>query len=158
VVGWIAVNHCVIDRQFGTLRNPAHGHERDLSPNAHVRVAGVVEARNIRFNLCSAARGDIQAILDLYLSGRHAIPDERERVQIHARPTFHGNYLARCDCVTGEKAATLDRACMPLRFWTEPASHSRVPIPSGIGPVLMLYYSWCSALIGAMFIARRAVM
>jgi hypothetical protein len=106
----ITVNHGVIDGQLGTCRNVTHGYEGDLTPHTDVRITGMVEAKDVRFNLLGAARRDVEIILYLNLSGRHLISNERQRIGVHDGPTLNGNDFAHCDRLTREEPTALDWA------------------------------------------------
>src|SRR6266571_7872282 len=56
----ITVDYRVVDGQLDARRNAAHRHERDLAPNTDVRIAGMVEAKNTRFDLLGHSRRDVE--------------------------------------------------------------------------------------------------
>src|SRR5439155_2226607 len=79
----IAIDHCVIDGEFGTRGDVVHRHEGDLAANADVRVAGVVQAEYVGFDFGCRARRDGEIVLDLDLGGRDFIADALESRAVH---------------------------------------------------------------------------
>src|SRR5262249_13085801 len=59
-LGWIAVDHRVVDRQLGSSRDVVHGDEGDLTSDPDVRSTRVVEAQDVAFDLCGGSRGNVE--------------------------------------------------------------------------------------------------
>src|SRR5882762_9331394 len=96
-----------------------------LTTDPDVRVAGVVEAEEVGFDVLGAAGCDVETILDLNLGGRYLVPDAGERGSIHDDPALDRDDLTRADRVTREEPPALDRARALLGLGTEPATDGR---------------------------------
>src|SRR5262245_6640604 len=124
-LGWITIDHRVVDGQLGARGNVMHRHERDLTADPDVRIAGVVEAEEVGFDVLGAAGCDVETILDLNLGGRYLVPDAGERGGIHDDPALDRDDLTRADRVTREEPPALDRARALLGLGTAPATDRR---------------------------------
>src|SRR5262249_42976715 len=102
--------------------------EGNLTADADIRLAGVIEAEDVLFNLGRGSRRDVEIVLYLDLCRRHIISDERQCGGVHDGATLDGDDLPSCYCLTREKPAALDRAGALLHLRAEPATHERPPL------------------------------
>ena len=94
-------------------------------PHPDVRIAGVVQAQDVGFDLGRGPRSDVEVVLDLDLRGRDLIAHERERRGVHDRAALDGDDLAGGDGASREETTALDRAHPLFRPGIEPAAHGR---------------------------------
>src|SRR2546422_7764010 len=118
------------------LSSPPAGTSRivtkcDLPSNANVRIARVIEAKYVRFDLVGRAGRNVQMILDLNLRRRHLISGECECRTVHDGSALDGDHLARRDRDACEESPAMYGAGALLCLRIEPATH-RSQAPRGL--------------------------
>jgi hypothetical protein len=71
-----------------------HGHEGDLASHPDIRPTTVIEAKDVAFDLGGGARRDVEVILNLNLSRRHLVADERECGGVHDGAAFDSDHFS----------------------------------------------------------------
>src|SRR5262249_31942859 len=108
--------HRPVVRQLLAGPDVTQGDEHDLSADAEIRGARMVDEHLVAPHLGGRARAEEDAVGDLDVRVRDAALDLRQRARVVDVPAFDGDDLAPADSPPREEPPTLDRARADVRL------------------------------------------